>query len=104
MHIRGCNCCQTGIELSKCVYLASMGVKINHTVGGKNQECFQNAYLMVMPVETWGTTKEKIAKNYVFVHRNVMVYTENEIKLNLVANSVILERLSAIIIDVLTTF
>ena len=31
---------------------------------------FQNAYLMVMPVETWATAKEKIAKNYAFVHRH----------------------------------
>ena len=38
--ICGYTCCQTGIELSKCVYLASMGVKINHTVGSQNQECF----------------------------------------------------------------
>ena len=75
--------------MSKGVYLASMGVKINHTVGGQNQEFFQNAYLMVMPVETWATTKETIAKNYAFVHRNVIVYMENEIKLNLVANSVV---------------
>ena len=26
--------------MSKCVYLASMGVKINHTVGSQNQEFF----------------------------------------------------------------
>ena len=71
------SCCQTSIELSKCVYLVSMGVKINHTVGGQNQECFQNAYLMVMSVEIWATTKEKIAKIYAFAHRNLMVYTEN---------------------------
>ena len=36
--IRVYKCCQTGIELSKCVYLACMGVKINHIVGGQNQE------------------------------------------------------------------
>ena len=42
--IRGFNCCQTGgyrgIELSKCVYLASMGVKIEHTVGVQNKDFF----------------------------------------------------------------
>ena len=58
-----------------------MGVKINHTVGGQNQDfylfIYQNAYLMVMPIETWATTKEKIANIYDFVHRNVMVYTDN---------------------------
>ena len=53
--IRGYNCCQTGIELSKCVYLASIVVKIEKTVGSQNQDFFfrfQNAYLMVMPAET----------------------------------------------------
>ena len=36
------NCCQTrGIELSKCVYLASMGVKIEHTVGVQNKDFFK---------------------------------------------------------------
>ena len=55
-----------------------MGVKINHTVAGQNQEFSQNAYLMVMQVETWATTKEtKNAKICAFVHRDVMVYTEN---------------------------
>ena len=62
--------------MSKCVYLASMGVKINHTIGVENQELFQNAYLMVMPVETCATTKDKIAKMYAFVHRNIMGYTK----------------------------
>ena len=89
--------------MSKYVYLASMGVKINHTVGSQNQEIFQNAYLMVMPVETWTTTKEKIMKIYAFVHRNVKVYMKKYIKLNLVANCRIchLGSLSTIIIDVL---
>ena len=55
-----------------------MGVKIEHTVDGQNQDCFQNAYLMVMPAETWATTKEKIVKKiYLFVHRILLVYTEN---------------------------
>ena len=43
---------QKWFELSKCVYLASMGVKIEHTVGGQNQDFLQNAYLMVRPAET----------------------------------------------------
>ena len=29
-----------GIELSKCVYLASMGVKIEHTAGVQNKDFF----------------------------------------------------------------
>ena len=50
--------------MSKCVYLASMGVQINHTVGGQNEDfCFQNAYLTVMPVETWTTKQRKNCEN-----------------------------------------
>ena len=59
--IRGYNCCQNGgIELSKCVHLAFMSVKIENIFGVKNKDFFQNAYLMVMPVETLATTKVKI--------------------------------------------
>ena len=43
--IRGYNCCQTGSELSKCVYLASMGVKINQTTGGQNQRSFSKLHI-----------------------------------------------------------
>ena len=78
--IRGYNCCQTGgidVKLSKCVYLASMGVKIEHTIGVQNKDFFQNAYLMVMSTETLATTKVKIAINYALVCQNLMIYTEN---------------------------
>ena len=60
-----------GIELSKCIYLASMGVKREHTVGVQNKVFFQNAYLMVMSTETLATTKVKIAKIYALVRRNL---------------------------------
>ena len=66
--------------MSKCVYLASMGVKIEQTVGVQNKECFfffffffQNAYLMVMSTETLATTKT--AKTYALVRRNLMIYS-----------------------------
>ena len=43
-----CNCCKTGIEVSKCVYLACMAVKIKHTIGGHNhdilQQCISDFY------------------------------------------------------------
>ena len=39
--IHGCNCCQTGINVSKCVYLASMVVKLEHTVAGHNHDILQ---------------------------------------------------------------
>ena len=46
--IHDCNCCKTGIEVSKCVYLACMAVKIEHRVGGHNhdilQQCFSDVY------------------------------------------------------------
>ena len=76
--IHGYNCCQTGgIELFTCVYLASMGVKIEHTVGVQNKDFFQNAYLMVMSTETLAATKVKISKIYALVRRNLMKYMEN---------------------------
>ena len=36
--IHNINCFKTGIEASKCVYLASMTVKIEHTVAGHNHD------------------------------------------------------------------
>ena len=66
-----------GIELSKYVYLASMSVKIEHTVGVQNKDFFQNAYLIIMSTETLATTKVKIAKIYAFVRRNLVIYMEN---------------------------
>ena len=32
---------------------------------------------MVIPVETWATTKEKFVKIYTFVRRKVTAYMEN---------------------------
>ena len=66
-----------GIELSKCVYLASMGVKIEQTFGIQNKDSFQNAYLMVISTETLATTKVEIAKIYALVRRYLMIYMEN---------------------------
>ena len=91
--------------MSKCVYLASMGVKIEHSVGVQNKDFFfQNAYLMVMSTETLATTKVKIAKMYALVRRNL-----NDIhgKLDKIEFSYKfcctwpLGRLAAIIIDIL---
>ena len=39
--IHGSNCCKTGIAVSKCVYLVSMAVKIEHTVAGHNHDILQ---------------------------------------------------------------
>ena len=46
---------------------------IDHTVGGLNQFSFQNEYMMIVSAETWPTTKVKIVKMCVFVHRNLMI-------------------------------
>ena len=59
--------------MSNCVYLAYMGVKIEHIVGVQKNFFFQNAYPMVRPAETLATTKVKIATIYALVRRN----TEN---------------------------
>ena len=37
----GGNCCKTGIAVSNCVYLASMAVKIKHTVARHNHDILQ---------------------------------------------------------------
>ena len=89
--ICGYNCCQTGgIELSKCVYLASMGVQIEHinwwlfteydvAWGILKFQCktwefratsysvnnHQNAYLMIMSAKTLATTSQN-CKNLCF--------------------------------------
>ena len=60
--------------MSKCVYLASMAVKIEHTVGGHNHEITNNAYLTFMRAEVWGLNQGKLPK---FVHCNIFANTEN---------------------------
>ena len=63
------------------MHLASVGVHVHieHTVDGQNRFFFNISDLIVMPAETWATTKVKIAKLYAFVYRNLLVhvYTEN---------------------------
>ena len=45
--IHGCNCFKTGIEVSKCVYLALMAVKIEHTVAGHNHDILRQCIFAV---------------------------------------------------------
>ena len=75
--IHGCNCCKTGIEAYKCVYLASMAVKIEQTVAGHYHDNLQQCILLFMLAEVWDFNAVKIAKIYVFVHGNLFAYTEN---------------------------
>ena len=75
--IHGSNCCKTGIEVSKCVYLAGMAVKIEHTVGGHNHDILQQCISDVYVSQVWASTRVKLAKIYAFVHRNLFACTEN---------------------------
>ena len=76
--IRGHNCCQTGgIELSKCVYLTSMGVKIERTVGVQSKDFFSKCISDGHVYRNIGHNQIKTAKIYALVSRNLMIYTEN---------------------------
>ena len=87
--IHGCNCCRTGIELSKCVYLASMAVKIEHTVEGHNHVILQQYSSDVYASQVLGLNQSKTCQIYAFVHRSSFACTENYIKINFVVFSVI---------------
>ena len=75
--IHGCNCCKTGIEVSKCVYLAYMAVKIEHTIGGHNHDILQQCISDVYASQVWASARVKLAKIYAFIHRNLFACTEN---------------------------
>ena len=64
--IRGCNCCKTGIAVSKCVYLASMAVKIEHTVAGHNQNILQQCIFDVHASRSMGAQHGKNCQNICF--------------------------------------
>ena len=87
--IHGCNCCKTGIEVSKCVYLACMAVKVEHTVDGHNHDILQQCISDVYAKQVWGPNQSKTCQIYAFVHRNLFACTENYIKINFVVFSVI---------------
>ena len=56
--IHGCNCFKTGIEVSKCVYLVSMAVKIEHTVAGHNHDILQQCIFAVHASRSMGPQPE----------------------------------------------
>ena len=87
--IHGCNCCKTAIEMSKCVYLACMAVKIEHTVDGHNHDILQQCISDVYASQVWGLNQSKTCQIYAFVHRNLFACTENYIKISFVVFSVI---------------
>ena len=57
--INGCNCCETGIEVSKCVYLACKAVKIEYTVDGHNHDILQQCIFDVYASQVWGLIQSK---------------------------------------------
>ena len=75
--------------MSKCVYLACMAVKIEHTVDGHNHDILQQCISDVYASQVWGLNQSKTCQIYAFVHRNLFARTENYIKLNVVVFSVI---------------
>ena len=64
--IHGCNCCKTGIKVSKCVYLASMVVKIKHTVAGHNHDILQQCIFVVHASQSTGPKRSKNCQNIWF--------------------------------------
>ena len=63
--IHGCNCYKTGIEVSKCVYLASVFVKIKHAVAGHNHS-LQQCIFDVHASRSTGPQHGKNCKNISF--------------------------------------
>ena len=80
--IHGCNCCKTGIKVSKCVYLASMAVKREHTctVGGHNHDILQQCISMFIPAEVWGLNQNKNCQNTCFCSSITYLHTRGEQK------------------------
>ena len=75
--------------MSKCVYLASMAVKIEHTVDGHNHDILQQCISDVYVSQVRGPNQNKTCQIYAFVHRNLLACTENYIKIKFVVFSVI---------------
>ena len=68
--------------MSKCVYLASMGVQIRPCRWRSKSRVFIFFFFSKCISDGHANrNKENIAKMYAFVHRNIMVYTENKKRL-----------------------
>ena len=64
--IHGGNCCKTSIAVSKCVYLASMAVKIERTVAGHNHGILQQCIFYVHASRIMGPQPELKMSNICF--------------------------------------
>ena len=75
--------------MCKCVYLACMAVKIEHTVDGHNHDNLQQCIPDVYASQVWGLNQSKTCQIYAFDHQNLFACTENYIKINFVVFGVI---------------
>ena len=57
--IYGWNCCKTGIEVSKCVWSASMAVKIERTVAGHIHDILQQCIFDINASRSMGPQTEQ---------------------------------------------
>ena len=57
----------SGIKVSKCVYLAFMAVKTEHTVAGHNHDILQQCIFDVHASRSTGPKRGKIAKIYDYI-------------------------------------
>ena len=70
--IYGGNCCKTGIVVSKCVYLASMAIKIEHTVAGHNHDILQQYIFDVLASRIMGPQPELKMPNICFCSSKII--------------------------------
>ena len=86
--IHGGNCCKTGIAVSKCVYLASMAVKIEHTVAGHNHDILQQCIFDVHASRIMGPQPELKMPNICLCSSKLICIHEQLKKINCVVLSV----------------
>ena len=58
LSVRCCNCCKAGSDVSKCVYLASMVVKLEHTVSSHSHDILQQCSFDVQASRSMGSQAE----------------------------------------------
>ena len=73
--IHGCNCCKTDIEVSKCVYLPSMAVKIERTLAGHNHDILQQCLFDVHASRSMGPQQDKKLPKYMVLSIKTYLHT-----------------------------
>ena len=106
--IHSCNCCKTGIEVSKCVYLTSMAVKIEHTVAGYNHNILQQCIFDVHASLRTEPKRGKNCQNKCVFFPSKFIYIHGKVNTNKFCNIYCyispLGSLPAISINVLSPF